>query len=208
MPKLERNLEEAEENLAVERRLKSFTLRNLSYREALKAVGRDTLIVLSAVALLLGLKRLYRVLFKGESFKSALRDYVKRDLKEALEEASKTLFAGALYILLRRGGIKVFRNISLLKVILFVEVLSAVLKNFLSLKRGEIDGKTFLRITVAHTLLTAISLYGTSLGAMVGYHLAKELKSSPLVWSILFGFLFGIPSEWLGRKLLKLWRLI
>ena len=93
MPKLERNLEEAGENLAVERRFKSFTLRNLSYREALKAVGRDTLIVLSAVALLLGFRRLYRVLFKGESFKSALRDYVKRDLKEALEEASKTLFA-------------------------------------------------------------------------------------------------------------------
>ena len=208
MPKIGEELEDAEESLAVEKRVKSFTLRNLSYREALRAVGRDTLIVLSAVALLLGIRRLYRVLFKGESFKDAFRGYLKEDLKEALEEASKTLFAGAFYIFLRKGGIKIFRNISLLKVILLVEFLSAVLKNIRSLKRGEIDGKTFVRITVAHTLLTAISLYGTSLGAMVGYHLAKELKSSPLIWSILFGFLFGIPSEWLGRKLLKLWKLI
>ena len=208
MPKIGEELEDAEESLAVEKRVKSFTLRNLSYRRALRALGRDTLIVLSAVALLLGIRRLYRVLFKGESFKDAFRGYLKEDLKEALEEASKTLFAGALYIFLRKGGIKIFRNISLLKVILLVEFLSAVLKNIRSLKRGEIDGKTFVRITVAHTLLTAISLYGTSLGAMVGYHLARELKSSPLIWSILFGFLFGIPSEWLGRKLLKLWKLI
>ena len=208
MPKIGEELEDAEESLAVEKRVKSFTLRNLSYRKALRAVGRDTLIVLSAVALLLGIRRLYRVLFKGESFKDAFRGYLKEDLKEALEEASKTFFAGALYIFLRKGGIKIFRNISLLKIILFVEFLSAVLKNIRSLKRGEIDGKTFVRITVAHTLLTAISLYGTSLGAMVGYHLAKELKSPPLIWSILFGFLFGIPSEWLGRKLLKLWKLI
>ena len=196
------------EGLAVERRVKSFSLKNLSYKSAFKSVGRDTLIVLTAVSLLLGVRRLYRVLFKGEDFKSAFRGYLREDLKEALEETSKTFFAGALYIFLRKGGIKVFRNISLLKVILFVEFLSVVLKNLSSLKRKEIDGKTFLRIVTTNTLLTAISLYGTSLGAVIGYHLAKELKSSPLLWSILFGFFLGIPAEWMGRKLLKLMNLI
>ena len=207
MPKIGGEGEEAE-GLAVERRVKSFSLKNLSYKSAFKAVGRDALIVLTAVALLLGFRRLYRVLLKGEDFKTAFRGYLREDLKEALEETSKTFIAGLLYIFLRKGGIKIFKNVSLLKVILFVEFLSVVLKNLGSLKRGEIDGKTFLRIVATHTLLTAISLYGTSLGVVIGYHLAKELNSSPLLWSILLGFLFGIPAEWSGRKFLKLLKLI
>lgn len=64
------------EGLAVERRVKSFSLKNLSYKSAFKSVGRDTLIVLTAVSLLLGVRRLYRVLFKGEDFKSAFRGYL------------------------------------------------------------------------------------------------------------------------------------
>ena len=95
--------EERAERIALEKRIKSFAVRNLSYREAFKAVGRDTLAVVLLVALLLGLKRLYAVLFKGKDFKTAWRGYLKEDLKEAEEEGLKTFIAGSLYILLRRG---------------------------------------------------------------------------------------------------------
>ena len=179
--------------------------RNLSYREAFKAVGRDTLVVVLSVTLLLGLKRLYAVLFKGKDFKTAWRGYLKEDLKEAEEEGLKTFIAGSLYTLFRRGFFRVFRNVSLLKVILFVEITSVVVKNFLALTRGYIDRGTFWRIPLSQILITVISIYGTATAAAIGYHLGRKFNFHPVSLSMVFGFLLGSFWEWVGRRFLYLW---
>ena len=206
MPRIVENEEKAE-RVALEKRIKSFAIRNLSYREAFKALGRDTFVVLLSVALLLGLKRLYAVLFKGEDLKGALRGYLEEDLKEAEEEGLKTFIAGSIYILLRKGFFRVFKNVSLLRVILLVEITAVVVKNFLALERGKIDKKTFWRSTLSQIFITVISIYGTATGAVIGYHLGRKLNFHPVALSVIFGFVLGSFWEWVGRRFLALWGL-
>ena len=204
MPRIAED-EKRAERIALEKRIKSFAVRNLPYREAFKAVGRDTLAVVLSVALLLGLKRLYAVLFKGEDFKTAWRGYLKEDLKDAEEEGLKTFIVGSLYILLRRGFFRVFRNVSLLKVILFVEITSVVVKNFLALRRRYIDRGTFWRIPLSQILVAVISIYGTATGATIGSHLGRKYNFHPVVLSVVFVFPLGSFGSRLGRRFLYLW---
>ena len=188
------------------RRIRNLTIRNLSYREAFKLVVRDTFAVIFFVLLLLGIYRLYRIVFvKGTEPKEEIKAYFKEDLKRVWEEGFKTFVAGAVLVLARKGVIKILQNASVVKIVFIVELTYRVIKYGLKLLRGEIDWRDFWRKIFEDAVVVIAGLTGTFYGAVVGVALYSYIKElSPLAWAFTFGFIGGVLGELFAKIVVKL----
>ena len=188
------------------RRLRSLTIRNLSYREAFRLVIRDTLAVVFFVLLLFGLYRIYRMVFVREtSPREELRAYFREDLKRVWEEGFKTFVAGAVLVLARKGVIKFLERASVVKIVFLVELVYRVVVYGYKLLKGEIGWRDFWKKLFEDSVIVIGGLTGTFYGAVLGAFVYKYLHLlSLLFWAFVGGFVGGILGEAFARLVVKL----
>jgi len=187
------------------RRVRTLTLKALSYKEALKLLIRDTFTVIFFVLLLLGLYRIYRIVFvKGTRPKEELKAYFKEDLKRVWEEGLKTFVAGVILVLARKGVIKFLEKASVVRVVFIVEFTFRLLHYGYRLARGELTWKDFWKNLFEDAVVIASGLAGTVYGATFGVFLSRYVKwVGVLALAFIFGFLGGIVGEFFARFVVK-----
>jgi len=194
--------EETEEvENSVIRRFRTLSLKTLPYREAFKGVIRDTFAVIFIILLLLGIYRLYRIVFiKETNPKEEIEAYFKKDLKKVWEEGFKTFITGIILVLARKGIIKFLEKASIVKVVLIVEFTFRVFQYGYQLLSGKITWKDFLKKLFEDGIIVVAGLTGTAYGAALGVFLSPYIKGlGPLALALIFGFLGGIAGEFFAR---------
>ena len=207
--KLPRWLFKAEKPEEVEgpviRRLRTLTLKTLSYKEAFRLIIKDTFTVIFFVLLLLGFYRFFRIVFvKGTNPKEEIRAYFKEDLKKVWEEGFKTFIAGVLLVLARKGVIRFLQNASIVRIVFIVEFTFRVVQYGLKVLRGEISWKDFWKRIFEDSIVIVSGLLGTVYGATFGVVISIHVKSiSALALAFTFGFIGGILGELFAKGTIK-----